>query len=761
MKRAGILCALLVLALPTRGAAQRGEQGAVAADSVRIRRLASLGKLWGYVKYFHPAIAYRENVDWDGALLDAIPRVQRATSAASYAAAVDTMLRVLNDPLTRVTAGRPAGSEGSAAPEAAFGYRWAAGRVLVITAGSYYALFDPQVQHQLAEVADSIARASAVVFDLRSPQATDAYGRVQLAGTLGDLQRRLISEPLATPGLRRRVYYGFESPTPFASGQYRTGFFVRNGTRITPVAGAGVVRSVFLVNANGDLLSAAVPLQAAGRALLVYDGDPREHTVGETATLPLGEGLTAAVRLSERVFADGTSAEFRPDVVVKSSRQAGRDEAVDRAISLAANFRPSAVRRERLPAAAVAPRDRAVPAPYPRVEERILAACRLWSAIEHFYPYKALLDHDWGGVLAEMLPTFEAARDAREYALAVAEMATRIQDSHSYVGGKVFSDEIAGTGFPPIRVRLIERVPVVTAIFDTAVSGAGVGVGDVVVRVDGEEAMTRFAATARLLSTSTPQSRDDRAALGFMSGRPGSAVRLTLRDADGRERDVTLRRRREDFTTLYHRERSGEIIRMLPDSVGYVDLDRLTYDMIDSMFARLRDARAIVFDMRGYPNGTVWAIAPRLTDSVRVAALIETPLVGHASPGPAVETALQTIDPAPRGQRYRGPTVMLMDERSVSQAEHTGLFLRAANGTRFVGSPTAGADGEITTVSLPGGMTVGFTGQGIRFPDGRQVQRIGLVPDLEVRPTLAGIRGGRDEVLEAAVKYVLELQGKR
>ena len=46
-------------------------------------------------------------------------------------------------------------------------------------------------------------------------------------------------------------------------------------------------------------------------------------------------------------------------------------------------------------------------------------------------------------------------------------------------------------------------------------------------------------------------------------------------------------------------------------------------------------------------------------------------------------------------------------------------------------------------------------GPGVYYPDGRETQRIGIVPDLEVRPTIAGIRAGRDEVLEAAVRKVL------
>ena len=31
-------------------------------------------KVWGVVKYFHPYLAYRE-IDWDKALVEAIPRV--------------------------------------------------------------------------------------------------------------------------------------------------------------------------------------------------------------------------------------------------------------------------------------------------------------------------------------------------------------------------------------------------------------------------------------------------------------------------------------------------------------------------------------------------------------------------------------------------------------------------------------------------------------------------------------------------------------
>jgi len=48
-----------------------------------------------------------------------------------------------------------------------------------------------------------------------------------------------------------------------------------------------------------------------------------------------------------------------------------------------------------------------------------------------------------------------------------------------------------------------------------------------------------------------------------------------------------------------------------------------------------------------------------------------------------------------------------------------------------------------------------ISGIGVFYPDHRPTQRVGIVPDLVVRPTIAGIRAGRDEVLEAGIQRVL------
>ena len=48
-----------------------------------------------------------------------------------------------------------------------------------------------------------------------------------------------------------------------------------------------------------------------------------------------------------------------------------------------------------------------------------------------------------------------------------------------------------------------------------------------------------------------------------------------------------------------------------------------------------------------------------------------------------------------------------------------------------------------------------ISGIGVFYPDKKPTQRVGILPDIEVKPTIAGIRAGRDEVLEQALRQIL------
>jgi len=48
-----------------------------------------------------------------------------------------------------------------------------------------------------------------------------------------------------------------------------------------------------------------------------------------------------------------------------------------------------------------------------------------------------------------------------------------------------------------------------------------------------------------------------------------------------------------------------------------------------------------------------------------------------------------------------------------------------------------------------------MTGLGIFYPDYRETQRIGIIPHYETRPTINGLRQGKDEVLNFALNCEL------
>ena len=201
--------------------------------------------------------------------------------------------------------------------------------------------------------------------------------------------------------------------------------------------------------------------------------------------------------------------------------------------------------------------------------------------------------------------------------------------------------------------------------------------------------------------------------------------------------------------------RNGEVFRLLNPKTGYVDLERLPIAQVDAMFDTFQNTDAIIMDMRGYPQGTAWSIAPRLATSPGMPnAQFRTNILTTGGEQLIGSELFEQRIPVTGKPRYKGKTIMLIDDRAISQSEHSGLMYKTANGTVFIGSPTDGANGDVTGFSVPGGIGISFSGHDVRWPDGKQLQRVGLIPDVEAHPTIEGVRAGRDEILDRALSYL-------
>jgi C-terminal processing protease CtpA/Prc len=730
----------------------------LSSEARRVDRLVGLCKLWGAVKYFHPYLAYRHDIDWDAALVAAIPRTSAASSASDYAAAVQDMLAALGDPVTRVIQ-RETPDTASPPHESQPSYTFTPDRILVVKINYYQDLSDFFVTAQkLGAIKTEIPKARGILFDLRAaaPVSHEMGEIMQLAFRSSEIAGVLSSTPLVTAGQRTRMYLGF---VPHISGMgfpYRSAFQVVDGRRIAPAPEAQDIPIVFLINGWSALPPEALALQGAGKAAIIVEGSAGDASLGvKTHPILLSDEVIVEMRLGELVSEDGSGG-FFPDKIIAPSQLSGdADPALAAALEFIQGIKPSQARRAPLPAHATPLPENAYPEmAFPALEYRLLAAFRIWTVINHFFPYKDLIGEDWDDVLREFILKMEQADSALSYHLTVAEMVTHIHDSHGVIFSPVLQQRF-GSAWPPIRLQIIENAPVITAILDEeSAQTAGVCCGDVLLKIDGQNAMERIAERAKYRSASTPQSLMHLAALESLAGPEDSLVILTVRDREQRAKEVRLPRKAE-YGSWFVSQRSGEVVRLLGEDIGYADLDRLEVSEVDEMFEKLKDTKGIIFDMRGFPPATPWSIASRLTEANGIAgALFQRPCVMTPDEGQSITNTIVQPIPSTEKWRYKGKTVMLIDERAMSRAEHTGLFFEAANDTKFVGSHTAGANGDQTNFCVPGGIIIMFTGQAVRHADGRQLQRIGLVPDLKVRPTIEGIQNGKDEVLEAAMQYL-------
>lgn len=743
-------------------ATAQGARSSSDTERTRVERLAGLARVWGGVKYFHPYLAYRD-IDWDKALVETVADVNSAKTPDEYAAALNRMLSHLDDKNTLAFVSTAVKTSALPVNVDREFIRLENG-VLFIEPAMAAATFEksPDAYYAgLQKNAPLVGQAKSIVIDARCRCA----GRPETFDDIFDLFLRqqlsqVLNDMVALGTYRYRMHNGLTPQTGATTGGYYSALVNTSPETLAGRNRNKIVPTVFIYDEQTPVSATVISgLQAANKMIFVREGENSADIGLPTYEIKLPEGVVVKMRTAELVNPDGTVG-LQPDVVV--SKKEGEDAAMKEALKIAAGERPASTRKppSSTNAPQIAPKEKAyADMEFPGTEYRLLALFRFWTAINYLYPYKDLIGGDWNEILPRYIPKFEADKDALEYQTTVREMVTEIHDSHGFVRGTTKIDEKLGNFVIPVMTSYIEGKSVVTNVLDDKM---GVKVGDVVVAIDGEPVERLREYLARIQATSSPQAFNGKLTSFHMMRRPkkGPAT-LTLKGADGGVREVQITQllsiRDPKIDELFHR--STPMVQVLPSGVGYVDLDRLPLADVDKMFETIKNTPATIFDMRGYPNGTAPEIAPRLTAKKNViGALFSRPIVeatglGIGWLGNPTYTFSQPL-PEPKGDAYKGKVVMLIDGNAGSQAEHLCLAFESATDVTFIGTPTAGVNGDITNIVVPGNIIINFSGQSVRHADGRQLQRVGVQPTIKVEPTVAGVRAGHDEILDAAVRFL-------
>lgn len=385
--------------------------------------------------------------------------------------------------------------------------------------------------------------------------------------------------------------------------------------------------------------------------------------------------------------------------------------------------------------------------PYPDSAYRLLALYRYWNMVQYFFPYKHLMDEKWNDVLPAFIPRFLAVSNEKEYQLTVLELISKVQDTHANIWRPMRGlDEYFGGRYTQADVTFIEDKPVIAR---TAANG--LQKGDIILQVNNEAAPDML---KRLLpycpaSNHPTQLRD----AGEKMLRTKDSIISVQIDRNGVTQILQIPSVKRDDYYAWKSAKQDTGWKLLSPQVGYIYPGNLRVDQVPRAMHDLYNTKGIVIDMRCYPKEFIlYNICGYLIPKMRP--FFKMSIVETGTPGLFIRYPGGYVGRKGFDSCYKGKIVILVNETTQSQAEFTTMALQQTPGSVVLGSTTAGADGNVSFLWLPGGIQTSFSGIGIYYPDDKETQRIGIVPDVKLQPTIKGFREGKDELLEKAMSIL-------
>lgn len=730
------------------------------AASRSIHNVRAFAKLYGYVKYFHPSDE-ASAVDWGKFAVYGVGQVKNAKDAPALTATLNELFLPIAPTIQIYESGQKPKSLRETLPQDTTGLKVVAWQHLgpgwPATSQSVYRSLRLNRENRLPIRASRFATVTQTIDarDLRGKRIKlKAFVKADVRGSGNRGQLWLRVDRAAG----KRGFFDNMQDRPITSQQWKEyqiqGEVADDATRIALgcfLMGTGEVwvDGVQLLVKGGQGTWQVVDLKNPGfeqaddhhRPASWFAASPN-HVYRVTEDAPR-EGKACLLIASKSIASSGALFDERPEIGQVISKPLGRGLSCQIPLALYSDGGGTLGKDAEYPFAGLSAKLDARSAQRPTADDenvRLGNVVIAWNVFQHFYGYFDVVDVDWNQELTDSLRGALADKDQEDFYYTLSKLVAKLQDGHGYVFHQTRIR--LGQARLPLGVGWIEDRVVITAC---GTAGRLVR-GDVIVSIDGKKAEQVLLDAERYISGS-PQWKRVKSLRQFGQGVKGTKAKLAVKRGN-KTFSLEVQRTGERQTV----EHAGKSIEELADGVFYVDLSRAPMKELDARIEDLAAAKAVVFDLRGYPNGNHMVLCHLLSEADTSKAWMRIPRIIYPDREKLAGYQDSGWQLKPSSPRIKGKVVFLTDASAISYAESLLSFVEHYKLGEIVGRPTAGANGNVASFTLPGGFAVGWTGMRVLKHDGSQHHLIGVRPTVPVSRTIKGVTEGRDEFLQKALE---------
>ena len=385
---------------------------------------------------------------------------------------------------------------------------------------------------------------------------------------------------------------------------------------------------------------------------------------------------------------------------------------------------------------------------------RLLGLFRVWNALEYYFPYFDIMEENWHELLLQYIPEMMEGSDLESFELTILKLTAHLHDAHVRLTNWEAVNRLMGKYAVPADLIRADGQFVIKQVYGT---DCPLQPGDVVLKQDDQPIDEVAAYFTQYFSVPNEEKLANKV-FTFLLRSENQTISLTVL-RDGEEKNFDIQGvSNVPYSIARQPSTSHEI---LEGNIGLINPSALKEGEISTIMQEFKETEGLIVDLRQYPSAELaYSLSAYLKEIPSPFAILTLP--SQIAAGTMLKKEVQSgmVVPEQESYYYQKPVVVLINEESQSNSEFTTMSLRTGDNVTVLGSNSIGADGNIAYLPLLNDHKITFTSLGVYTPEMGQTQRIGLTPDIEVHPTIEGIKEGRDELMEAAIDYLQEQNAK-